>query len=198
MGVAHFSLISGPEGPPWILIMLEFIHLEEKKRLLCIPKAGEGGWDVISGPHLSEQNKGNSTEVDWSVASMLERMKVEDKHSGELTYGIEPAFAPFFFVILDSAQVAQPKSPGGWRKGKVATKIGQSEGKAQTKLLIHLPLSTAILPIQWQEKFFSSPPYTRYTFNSLEASVKGETPSSWSFLPYVPVLASLHSTMEFI
>lgn len=159
MGVAHLSLISGPKGPPWILIVLEFIHMEEKKRLLCIPKAGEGDWDVISGPRLSEQNKGNSTEVDWNVASMLERMRVDDKHSGELTYGTEPAFAPFFFnfVILDSAQVVQPKSPGGWRKDKVATKIGQSEGKAQTKP--HSPPTFDCYSSHTMtSKIFSSPP----------------------------------------
>lgn len=166
MGVAHLSLISGPKGPPWILIVLEFIHVEEKKRLLCIPKAGEGDWDVISGPRLSEQNKGNSTEVDWNVASTLETMRVDDKHSGELTYGTEPAFAPFFFnfVILDSAQVVQPKSPGGWRKGKVATKIGQSEGKAQTKPSFTFHLRLLFFP--YNDKQNSSPVHPRLNTHS--------------------------------
>lgn len=71
--------------------------MKENKVIEHPKKTGEGGWDDLSSPRRSEQNN-HSTEVDWHGASTLERIWVEDKYSGEMTYGIELALIPFFLL----------------------------------------------------------------------------------------------------
>lgn len=74
----------------WRSILPEFSLVkidshERKQGYWTSKKTGEGGWDDISSPCLSEQNN-HSTEVAWHGASTLEMIWVEDKYSGEMTW----------------------------------------------------------------------------------------------------------------
>lgn len=109
MGVAHLSLFKGPGGVlPWSSLLLEFIHVQEKKaRLLRIQKTGLSGWDSTSGPCLSEQNKSKSAEEDWGVASTIEVMWIGDKHlRGWLTVLTWHLFLSSYFNLSSSSPLS--------------------------------------------------------------------------------------------